>query len=81
MEDKLIKSFIVIKRFHNLEIGEIIQLRKHQAMVPLEQDELYFECLKNEHNFSFKFLKSNLGKNTEIHECFSSLKEKFDHIS
>lgn len=79
--EKLIKSFVVIKESHGLKVGEIISIRKHQAQIPLHQDELYFQSERGGQTFTFKFLNSELGKTVKVHESFSSLHDKFDHIS
>lgn len=79
--EKLIKSFVVIKESHGLKVGDVISVKKYQAEVPLQHEELFFENSKTNQSFKFKFLYSELGNTLKVHECFSSMKEKFDHIS
>lgn len=80
-ESKLIKSFIVIKEFSNFETGDIISLKKYQAEIPLQHDELFYDCPKSNQTYKFKNLISELNNSLEVHEYFGSLKEKFQHIS
>jgi hypothetical protein len=76
---KLIKSFIVTKKYENLKEGDIITMRRFQAQIPLIQDELYFESGSN--SFSFSFLNNNLSqKHVKVHEYFKNMEEKFDHL-
>lgn len=79
--DKLIKSFVVLKSENGLEKGEKIVLRKYQAEVPLNQEELCFESENGKRSYTFKFLKSEIGNSVKVHECFASIHEKFDYIS
>lgn len=79
--DKLIKSFVAIKSGNGLEKGEIILLKRSQAIVPLNQDELCFESDKSRMTFTFKALKHEMPDMVKVHEYFKSIEEKFDHIS
>ena len=80
VDEKLIKSFILLEDIPPSQKGDVISLRKYQGMVPVTDDDLYFDEEKNNHTFTKKFLLKNLGEKTEINEVFFDLKEKFNYL-
>lgn len=76
MDKRLIKSFVLNQDISHSRKGDVIELRKYQAMVPLTQEELYFENPKNNHTFTFGFLITV----AQPHSCFKNLKEKCNYF-
>ena len=78
MNERLIKSFVLIKDCKPSKKGDIIVLRKFQAQVPIPLEELYFENNNNNnHTFSFMFLI----KEAKPYEYFNNLKEKYNYFN
>lgn len=81
VNNKLIKSFVLLEDEGPSKKGEVITMRRYQAMIPLSDMELYFENESNGHTFSKRWLVDNMWSKVKPHEFFSDLNEKFEHIT
>jgi hypothetical protein len=80
IDNKLIKSFVLIEDVGKSKKGDVVTLRRRQAMIPIDEMELYFENESNGHTFSKRWLVDNMWHKAKPHEMFSGLHEKFEHI-
>lgn len=81
IDKKLIKSFVLMEDIEPSKKGDVVTLRRYQAMIPINDMELCFENGCNGHNFSKEWLVNNLWSKVKPHEFFKSLEEKFEHLS
>ena len=81
VDKKLIKSFVLLEDINPSKKGDVITLRRYQAMIPISDMELFFENGINGHTFSKQWLVDNMWNKVKPHEFFSNLKEKFEHIT
>ena len=81
IDNKLIKSFALLEDIGPSKKGDIVTLRRYQAMIPLTDNELYFENGCNGHTFSKGWLVNNLWSKVKPHEFFKDLKEKFEYLT
>ena len=81
VDRKLIKSFVLMEDIEPSKKGDVVTLRRYQAMIPITDMELYFENESNRHTFSKGWLVNNLWSKVKPHELFKSLEEKFEHLS
>lgn len=79
--EKLIKTFIVTKDNYDLIKNDFLILKRNQAIIPLVHNELLYESEKTRNQYKFEFLKNQINITVKVHEYFSSIQEKFDHIS
>ena len=78
---KLIKSFLVTSRIPNLKIGDVLIIKKHQAMIGLSDQELLYESVQTGSTFKKKTLLYDYNTKVKIKESFANISEKFEYIS
>lgn len=78
---KLVKSYTVTSRIPNSKIGDVLILKKHQAMIGVSDQELLYESEKTGSTFTKKTLIHEYNNKVKIKEFFKNLNEKFEHIS
>lgn len=79
-ETKLVKSFILIEDVLPSRKGDIITIKRSQALIGLSIRELYFQNEENNQNLSFGWIIDNMHK-FKPKSYFKNLEEKFSHIS
>ena len=78
---KLVKSFLVTSSIPNSKRGDILILKKHQALVGLSDQDLLYESEKTGSTFSKKTLLFEYNTKFKIKDFFTNIHEKFEHIS
>jgi hypothetical protein len=81
VNDKLIKSFVVLKDFEEFKKGDVLTMKRHQATIPLVNDLIMFESQSNGKNLSLHWLLQNNYTKVKPLDFFGDNREKFEHIT
>lgn len=81
INEKLIKSFIVIQDFDNFKKDEVLTMKRRQATIPLMNELIMFENQSSRENITLQRLLQNNYVKVKPLEFFQDNIEKFEHIS
>ena len=77
---KLVKSYTVTSIIQNSKKGDVLVLKKSQALIGISDQDLLYESEQTGSTFTKKTLIYDHNTKIKIKECFANLSEKFEHI-
>lgn len=81
VNEKLLKSFILLQDFGKSRKGEEFIMKTRQATIPLMMEKIEFENKSNGDILTLKWFSENKFVKAKPSEFFDSIGDKFEHIT
>lgn len=81
VNEKLLKAFVLLQDVENSNKGDKFFLKRRQATIPLINENIFFENMRNGHKLSLRWFIENKWSKAKPSEFFLNIEQKFEHIT